>query len=502
MTTALVRAATQPDGLPERSPRALPLALALGGLTVVLDTTITIVALPALVRAFDVSLETIQWVTTAYILGLVATMPLSSALAGRVGRRRLYVTGLLVFAAASAAAGASSNVGELIAARVLQGLGGGVINPLGMAIGFDATRKEHRGRTAAILGLPVLVGPLVGPALAGWLITALSWRAIFYVTVLPALVGAVLVWRLTAGHPDTRRSGRHGRIDTPAAFLLVAGAALAVFGFGQANATLLWRAGTVGAGGAMLAAFAQRSWNAPSPLLKIRLLQDARFRRYLLVVAPFATAYFGSMLLTPTYVQITRGASALTAGSLAIPSGLATGLSLQLATRLTDRFPARRVVTAGLSIAAAASAAGILVLRPDTPFWVLAALGALMGTGAGAVLMPATTAATRHLAGSDLGSGSAILSSSTQLMSAIGTALITALFTAMVTLQVPSLHGGIGAASHLSNPGLEAVVPGLVTAQRLTQLGTLTLILVALALSRRLPEPDRPLHAAAKEKHG
>ena len=192
----------------------LALSLALGGLVIVLDTTITVVAVPVLVRVFDAPLATMQWTTTAYLLALVSTLPLSAWIAARVGTRRAYIGALVVFAVASAAAAVAQDPTELIAARAGQGLGGGIINPLALVLGLRDVPRGRRGRIASLLGLPVLVGPTVGPVLAGWLVDTVSWRAIFVVTIPPALLAAVLVGRW-ARADDARAAGRRSTSSGP-----------------------------------------------------------------------------------------------------------------------------------------------------------------------------------------------------------------------------------------------------------------------------------------------
>jgi len=462
-----------------RAELRLGLSLALGGLVIVLDTTITVVAVPELIRVFDAPLATVQWTTTAYLLALVATMPLGGWLTARVGARRTYVVALLGFAAASAWAGLAHGIGELIAARVAQGLAGGLINPIGFGLALRDVPPGRRGRMTALLGLPVLVGPLLGPVAAGWLIDAWSWRAIFFVTVPPALLGAALVHRWAERDPAPQRAP----LDVAGLLLLVPGAVAVVYGLGAADASTPMRAVAVIAGATLGTAFAARAIHHPAPLLRIRLLADPVFAGAAALLTLFAAGYFGSMLLMPAYVQITRDDPAVVAGSLMIPAALATGLSLQVATRLVDRVSPRLIVGTGLTIVLAGVGLTLLVLRTDTSYVVLGALVAFTGVGAGAVIMPTMTAAARHLNGADLASGSAILTLISQLANAAGTAGVTALYAGMIGWRSAAADleevSGLPAAARLD------LAPDLVTAQRLTQLATLVLFGGALVIALR-----------------
>ena len=459
----------------------LGLSLALGGLVIVLDTTITVVAVPELVRVFDAPLATLQWTTTAYLLALVATLPLAAWLGARLGLRNAHTMALVVFVIGSIGAGLAQDPGQLIAARVVQGLGGGLINPINMTLALRHVPADRRGRVASLLGLPVLIGPVLGPVLAGWMIDAVSWRAAFLVTVPPALLSVLAVRRLTRSDPPADRSP----LDLAGTALLVPGAAAVVYGVGQATASGWLRIGALVLGAGLLAGFVRRSLRRAAPLLQIRLLADPVFGRAQVVLVLFAAAYFGSMLLTPTYVQITRGDPAVVAGSLSIPLGLAAGISLQICTRLIDRLPARRIVGTGLVLAGVAVALMIVVLRPDTPYPVIGGLSALLGLGSGAVLMPMITVATRQLSGAALASGSSMVNLHSQLASAIGNAAITALLGGALAARTGGL--GLEEVSHFDPAARAAVAADLVAAQQLALLAPLLLIVAALVAVRRLP---------------
>ncbi|AKU15174.1 DHA2 family efflux MFS transporter permease subunit [Luteipulveratus mongoliensis] len=460
----------------------LGLALGLGGLCVVLDTTIAVVAVPALMREFNAPLATMQWTTTAYLLALVTTLPLAARLSTRYGARRVYVSAILVFGLASALAGLASGPATLIAARVLQGLGGGLLNPVGMILVMRGVPAHERGRVTSLLGLPVLVGPLCGPILSGWLIDSWSWRAIFFITVPPALVAAALV-RHWAPRDEP---GDREPLDVVGLGLLLPGATVSVFGLGEASFSPVARIALMVLGVALLTAFVLRSRRVAAPLLRVRLLWRPSIAINVSVLVLFGAAYFGSMLLMPTYVQVIRGDSALMAGTMAIPAALATGVSLQICTRLVDRVAPWRVVTVGLSMALAGSIGTVLVLRADTSYAVLMALAALTGAGSGGVIMPGMTAAMRELNGPDLASGSSVMGLAQQLASAVGTAGITALLAAAIAWQVPGLDGGLEAVSRMAPGARAALAPDLVAGQRIAQLAAVVLIAVALVVATTL----------------
>ncbi|TDD42482.1 MFS transporter [Nonomuraea terrae] len=283
------------------------IVLASGGLMAVLDATIVAVALPQLMAAFGTSLTAVQWIITAYTLAMVATMPLAAGLAARWGARRVYLVALACFAVASGVAGAAGGLGWLIAARAAQGLSGGLMAPLGMAIGFGAVAPERRGRMMAVTGLPMLIGPILGLVLGAALPSAGSWRALFFITVPLALLGAAGTLAWLPADPDR---GRGVRLDLAGAMLLVPGIVAVAYGISAQEGPAWARIATAAIGAALVAVFSARALTHPEPLLRIGLLRNPTFGKGAAILALYAGQYFGSALLMPAYVQVLRGDSA------------------------------------------------------------------------------------------------------------------------------------------------------------------------------------------------
>ncbi|AQZ68648.1 Multidrug resistance protein B [[Actinomadura] parvosata subsp. kistnae] len=468
--------------------------LASGGLMAVLDATIVAVALPGLMAAFGTALTSVQWIITAYTLAMVATMPLAAGLAARWGARRVYVVALAGFAVASAVAGAAGGLGWLIAARAAQGLSGGLMAPLGMAIGFGAVAPERRGRMMAITGLPMLVGPILGPVLGAALLGAGSWRALFLVTVPLALLGiaGTLAWL----PPDPARD-RAARLDLAGAVLLVPGVVGVAFGISAQDGPAWVRLATAILGVALVAAFSVRALTHPEPLLRVGLLRNPTFGAGAAVLALYAAPYFGSALLMPAYVQVLRGDGASVTAALMVPGAVGMGVSLQIAARLLERLGPRRVVGTGLGLAIAAGLLSVLVLRPDTPYPVLGVLGFLQGAGTGAIMMPTMSSSSRDLNGPDLASGSALLSLVNTVANGLGTVAVSALFTVLTA----AVTGGASLID-LSGPGGSAQVAAAVDALRWTQAAAVVVMSLALLVRLRFPRPASAIldgrEAAAK----
>jgi EmrB/QacA subfamily drug resistance transporter len=207
--------------------RSIGLVLALGGLLATIDMTVALVAVPAIVADLQSTLPAVQWVTTGYLLGVVAVIPAAGWAANRFGPRRVYVSGLAVFTVASVLAGLAWDATSLTAFRVLQGLGGGLLNPVGQAIGLRSVPHDQRGRLMSLLGLPVLIGPVLGPPLAGWLVDSAGWRWVFLINVPVGVAAIALCLRVVPRHePDPSTPG----IDWTGLTQLSIGTVLTVLG--------------------------------------------------------------------------------------------------------------------------------------------------------------------------------------------------------------------------------------------------------------------------------
>ncbi|WP_433359969.1 DHA2 family efflux MFS transporter permease subunit [Actinoplanes sp. CA-142083] len=405
------------------------LLLALGGLMVVVDTTVTAVAVPAMVAGLGSTLTAVQWVTTAYLLGIVAVIPAAGWLVARFGARRVYVLALLGFTLFSALAGLAPGALSLAVFRALQGLGGGLLNPVGQTIGLRAVPRERRGRLMSLLGLPLIIGPVLGPPLSGWLVDTASWRWIFLINVPIGLPAAALCARLL---PHQSPEANPGRLDWAGLALLSAGAVLLVLG-----CTLT--AWPVLVAGLLLAAVALRR-----RILDLSLLRHHEFRSALMVLAAFGAAYFGALSILPIVVQVVRGDPAAVAGAIAVPSALAVGATVQIATRLVDRVPPRRIVATGVLTALTGVATLLATTATNTGYPAVVAGSVLLGVGSGATLMPAMTVALRDLDGRETPRGATMLALVQQLSAALGVALVATVMTAQLKRPMATLVAEAG----------------------------------------------------------
>ncbi|MFI1761969.1 DHA2 family efflux MFS transporter permease subunit [Streptomyces sp. NPDC020800] len=427
--TASVAAPARPAPVMSGALRRTVAVVVIGSMMSVLDMTIVNVALRRLSESFGAPLETVQWTATAYTLALAAVIPAAAWAMARIGARRTYLTALTLFTAGSLLAACAWDAGSLIAFRAVQGLGGGLLMPVGMAMVMRIADRERLGRAMALLGLPVLVGPVAGPVLGGWLIDSVSWRWIFLVNLPVGALALTLAALLLPGDAPPGRTAAVPRLDLPGLLMLSPGLALLLYGLARAGERGGFAAPGVLvpalAGAALAVAFVGRALTVREPLLDLGLLRERTFAAGIATLALFTCGYFGSMLLGPLYWQQERGVSATAAGLMGAPAGLAVGVTMQIAARRIDTVSPRRLVPAGIAVGALGMAlVGVQVGEAGVPGWRVVAAGTVVGVGSGMVLMPTMATATRDLPAERAAAASTALGINSQLGASVGTALL------------------------------------------------------------------------------
>jgi EmrB/QacA subfamily drug resistance transporter len=397
----------------------------IGAVMSILDTTIVNVALETLSRDLHSSLADVQWVATGYMLALAAVIPVSGWAAGRFGAKRLWIVSVVLFTLGSALCGVAWSTGSLIAFRVLQGVGGGMIMPVGQMVLARAAGPSRLGRVMSVIGLAMVLAPIFGPTIGGLLIDHLDWRWIFYVNVPVGAIGVVMGMRML---PRVEEGVGATRLDRTGLALLTVGVPLIVYGLAeigqrgslmeaQAYAPLL-------IGATLVVGFVLHALRAAQPLLDIRLFREPSFGAAALTTFILGACLFGAMLIMPLYFQLVRGEDAVTTGLLLIPQGIGAAIAMVPAGRLTDRLGGGRIALAGLAV----------TLLTTIPFTLLGAttsyvlIGAAMlarGFGIGLTMMPAMTAAYARLEPEDIAHATPQLTVLQRIGGSIGIALLT-----------------------------------------------------------------------------
>jgi EmrB/QacA subfamily drug resistance transporter len=352
--------------------------LVLGALAPLLDSTIVNVAVGTLGRELDAPVTTVQWVATGYLLALAMAIPLTGWAIDRFGGKPMWLAALAIFLTGSVLCGAAWNIEALIAFRVLQGAGAGLMMPIMQTILFRAAGGQRLGRLMAVITLPALAGPILGPVVGGLIAGHLSWRWIFYVNVPLCLVAIALAWRML---PDDRPEG--GAVLDWAGFVLLSpGLAGLVYGLAQAGGHGFGQARVllpICAGAVLVAGFVARSLRARTPLIDLRVFRSRSFSASSALLFLAGLALYGPMLLLPLYYQQVRGQSVVMAGLMLVPQGLGSLLA-RAAGSLIDRIGPRPVVFGGFALTALGTAPFVWA-GSHTGYFELAA--ALMVRGIG-----------------------------------------------------------------------------------------------------------------------
>ena len=396
----------------------------LGLIMASLDTTIVNVALDTLSSDLHAPLGTIQWVSTAYLLSLAAVIPLSGWVTERFGSKRTWIASIVLFAVGSALCALATSAGELIAFRVLQGLGGGMLMPVGFTLIAQSAGPLRVGRALGLVGVPILLGPIFGPIIGGLIVDSAAWQWIFVVNIPVAIAAVVLAARVLQG--DAGRADA-GTLDWVGAALLCPGLTGIVFGLSETESH-----GGIGhpiafapivAGLALVALFAGHSLRVARPLIDLRLFRSGGFRAAATTTFVLGAALFGTLLVLPLYYQVDRGQSALMAGLLLAPQGIGAALMLPISGPLVDRVGGGPVVLAGCSLVALATFP-LAFVTDHTPYVLLGAVLFVRGLGLGASIQPATAAAYAVLDTSQVPRATAALNTLRQIGGSIGTALL------------------------------------------------------------------------------
>ena len=477
---------SQPEAL-DRETMVVAGVVLLGAIMSILDTTVVNVAIDHLALAFHSSLTTIQWVITGYTLSLAAVIPASGWAADRFGTKRIYMTSLVLFTLGSVLSGLAWSAGSLIFFRVLQGMGGGMIMPAVMTIMTKKAGPHRMGRVMGVLGVPMLIAPILGPILGGWLVDDASWRWIFFINLPIGIVAFILA--LIVLEPDQPQPSH--RLDWLGMLLLSPGLAVIIYGLAESStygfgSVRSW--GPTLLGVVLIAAWFVHSWRSPNPLIDLRTFAHTRAGAAAGTFLLFAISVFGSMLLVPLYYQSVRGASALQAGLLLAPGGLGAMLLMPVAGKLTDRYGPTWLPAAGLPFVAIGLIPFALV-DAHTSYVILCSANFVQGLGMGLAMMPNMTAAMQAVPPAAIARTSTAMNIIRQAGASIGTAVLSVILASAITSNLSGIigshatgsgSGGIATLQHLPARAHAAIAGPLANAFASTFVWALVLILVAM----------------------
>jgi EmrB/QacA subfamily drug resistance transporter len=451
---------TRPEEGLSREVKIVAAVVVLGVVMSLLDTTIVSVALDTLSRDLHSPLSTIQWVSTGYLLSLAMVIPLAGWLSERFGSKRVWMVSVAVFAIGSALCGIAWSAGSLIFFRVLQGFGGGLIMPVGMSVLAQTAGPRHVGRVMSVIGMPMLLGPVLGPVLGGLIVTNASWEWIFYVNVPIAAGSLILAARLL--DPDQGRA-EAGKLDRIGVALLSPGLAAVVFGLaetetsGGLSSTIAWS--PIAAGLVLIVLFVAHALRARRPLIDMHLFRSPGFSAAAASVFLLGAALFGAMLLLPLYYQVDRGQSALSAGLLMAPQGIGAALVMPISGRLTDRIGGGRVALFGIAVMTLATIP-LVGVGPTSSYAWLALVLLVRGIGLGCSMMPTMASAYAVVRSDQVPEATSVLNTLQRVGGSMGTALLAVVLSDQARATLGSGAASSGGLLQTLSPTVRAHVAG------------------------------------------
>jgi EmrB/QacA subfamily drug resistance transporter len=420
-----------------------------------MDNHIVNVALPTLSRDFHASIASVQWTVIAYVLSLAIWIPASGWIGDRIGTKRTFLIALALFTVASAFCGQARNLSELIAARALQGAGGGMLTPSATAMLWRAYPPAQRARLARLLILPILVAPAAAPVVGGLLIEKLSWRWAFYVN-LPFGIAAVI---FSALYLVEHREHAESHFDLRG--FVLSGGGLAAILYAISEGSLVgWTSAPIlvaaVVGLAAFAAFIRLEMTRPEdPLLKVRLLADRLFRATNITVACSTASFLGVLYITPIFLQEALHQSPLQSGLTTFVEAFGVVLSTQTLGRLYYKVGPRRMSTGGLVLLTLITIS-LAFVGSGTNQWVVRAVMFVAGFANSTAFLPLQTSMFTQIAPADIGHASAIFNTQRQSSLAIGVAIISTVVAGYHGSRVAAFHLGYFAAAALAIMGAVA----------------------------------------------
>jgi EmrB/QacA subfamily drug resistance transporter len=407
----------------------------LAAIMTILDTTVVNVAQRTFISDFHSTQAVVAWTATGYTLALAAVIPLTGWAADRFGTKRLFIGSIVLFTAGSLLCAMADDISQLIAFRVIQGLGGGMLMPLTFTILTREAGPRRLGRLMAVLGIPMLLGPVGGPILGGWLIDAHGWKWIFLINVPIGVLSIVLASLIFAKD----RPSSAEPFDFVGMLLLSPGLAAFLYGvsslpeYGSVTNDHVWMPVVIGVG--FVACFVWHALRrAAHPLIDLRLFADRVMAIANAAMLVFAAAFFGAILLLPSYFQQVFHQTPLQSAIHIIPQGLGAMVTMPIAGRLMDRQGPGKIVMVGITLMCVGMGTFAYGAWHQAAYFPVLAGGlAVFGLGMGCTMMPLSGAAVQTLRAEQVARGSTLINVNQRVAGSIGTAVMSVILTSQIS---------------------------------------------------------------------
>jgi MFS transporter, DHA2 family, multidrug resistance protein len=416
---------------PKFNPWLIGVVVALAAFMEVLDTSIANVALPYIAGSIGASNDESTWVLTSYLVSNAIVLPISGWLAGLFGRKRFFMVCICIFTVASVFCGSAPTLGTLLLFRVLQGIGGGGLQPMAQAILADVFPPAKRGLAFALYGITAIMAPTIGPTLGGWITDNYSWRWIFFINLPVGIITLFLVWRLVEDPPFLQQRKTSGRVDFIGISLLALGiGALQVVldkgqeddWFGSKFITRLVITSVV-----CLVALVIWEWFYKTPIIEVRLFKQFNFAAANVMMFLFGVLLFSSLVMMPQFLQTVLGYTAENAGLVLSGGGFVVLLEMPIIGRLTGIYPAKYIIAIGWATLAIGMFASTLRIDTLISFRSAAELRVAQSFGLGLLFVPITMAGYIGMPAEKSNSVAGLINFMRNIGSSVGTSLVTTL---------------------------------------------------------------------------
>ncbi len=406
----------------------------------IIDATVVNVALPTIAADLGVPVELTATVNIGFLVAVAVAIPVAGWLGDRYGAREVFLLSVGLFTAASAACGLAGSVQQLVIFRIVQGIGGGLMTPVGMSMLYRSFPPAERVRLSRITNIPIALAPAIGPVLGGLLVEKASWRWIFGINVPIGIVA--VVFTVLAVPTMARKTASH--LDVPGFVLAAVGFASLMFAVSE-GASRGWTTPIIAIPGIvgvlLLALLVVVEGRVSAPMLKLRLFRLRLFRSANLITFASSAGFLGALFVYPLMLQTTFGYQPLTAGLLTFPEAIGIMIGTQVAARLYRRVGPRRLIAAGQATVAVVLAGLAVVVSSTVPAAVLVLLMLLLGVGQAHTFMPTQASAFDTVAHENTGAATALYNATRQVGAAVGVAVAA---TVIATIGIGG--GGTGGA--------------------------------------------------------
>lgn len=503
-------ATSSPNGAPPNVPdqpitmrtMLITLTVMLGLIMAIIDSTIVNVALDTIAGNLGATTDEVAWVATGYILASVIIMPLNGWLTAYFGRKRFYAVALAVFTIASLLCGTATSIWQLVFYRVIQGIGGGALQPTAQAILFETFPPAKRGAAMAIFGMGAMVGPAVGPLLGGYLVDNYSWPLIFFVNI-PIGIAAILMTLAFIPNPSYLEKPKSG-IDWTGLALMTAGLGSLQYvlergqhdgWFSSTTIVVLILVCVV-----TLTLFIWKMLRSRAPLVDLRVFRYRTFTIGNILGIIMGFGLFGTALILPLFMQSILGFTAYDTGLALLPGAISTAFAMLIAGRINNRVDGRILIAIGF-ISFAISTWQLGSLSTQAGYWSIFWPRIIQGIGLGFLFVPLSTLSLSQVALADMANATGIYSLIRQLGGSLGIAVLTTLLQTHIAYAWSALAAGITQTHGVSVGTLAHLVAqqaSMIAYNYLFQFCAVTFILaLPLIFFMRMSKRDAALEAAA-----